>query len=180
MQRRTGVHHLDGAAGQAERDGPERTLAAPVDQVIHFGDDVLWKALGSQERTCTAMKTRRDLPTPLRAVALPASRSWMLPRSAAEEDVAGTADEAQRTADVRARAPERRARVSMVRSAASVCGGRRSILAARFGGKTTKIRGESDDVEESSATGESWITVILRLKLNEGRDKIAKVLDHRN
>ena len=42
-----GLHHLDGAAGQTEGHGPERTGASPVDEVIDLGGDeaALGKAL---------------------------------------------------------------------------------------------------------------------------------------
>lgn len=37
----TGVHHFDGAAGEAEGHGPDGAGASPIHEIVDLGDDVL-------------------------------------------------------------------------------------------------------------------------------------------
>lgn len=44
------MHHLDGAAREAEGHGPERSLARPVDKVVDLGDGILNLVVGGNRR----------------------------------------------------------------------------------------------------------------------------------
>lgn len=44
-----GVHHLDGAAGEAEGHGPDGAATSPVHEIVHLGDHEL-RSLGEARR----------------------------------------------------------------------------------------------------------------------------------
>ena len=57
VARHRGLHHLDGAAGEAERHPHQRAGARPVDQVVRRGDE---KALVGQ--LAVELAEERDRP----------------------------------------------------------------------------------------------------------------------
>lgn len=48
------MHHLDGAAGEAEGHGPEGALAGPVGDLVHCGSGVF-------EQSCLSVPVQKDM-----------------------------------------------------------------------------------------------------------------------